>query len=176
MHGGLSTLASKRKKPRPAAQEADPTPERMLKARGAVEYGDDGRGRRVLTVRDAPLERARARGAISEPQYQAGMKYYSHWYRAGLGGKCSSFELDRVFGGFNGLRHSEAQAFHANQLAAARDWLGEHVSIIDRVIVEEMPLEAIGRAYGWKNESQAIAAATERLKLALDRLCGLWGM
>jgi hypothetical protein len=70
------------------------TPERMRQAQGFVERGNLGRGRTgIVTMRDSPIERARARNVINQAQYTAAVKYRHHWYRAGLASPLSSVEL-----------------------------------------------------------------------------------
>jgi hypothetical protein len=66
-------------------RRALPTPERMRRAGADVERGHSGQ----ITMRDAPLERAFARNAITAEQYSAGQKYRHHWYHAGLAGRRS---------------------------------------------------------------------------------------
>src|SRR5215831_16125860 len=87
-----------------------PTPERMRHAQGFVERGNFGRGR--VTLRDSPIERARARNVISQAQYTAALKYRHHWYRAGLASPLSSVELNRIFAAdmtsFSGMARTEA--------------------------------------------------------------------
>src|SRR5262245_26972806 len=93
-----------------------PTPERMRHAQGFVERGNLGRGRTgVVTLRDSPIERARARNVISQAQYTAALKYRHHWYRAGLASPLSSVELNRIFAtdmtGFTGCGWSDGDRF-----------------------------------------------------------------
>src|SRR5262245_34564876 len=132
-----------RKKPHRAAVEADPTPERMSKAGDDFELGDDGRGRKTLTVRDAPLERALARKAITHEQYQAGIKYRHHWYHAGLSG-IGSIDLNRVFSAESayGMARTEAQYFHRQRYREAVDRLDRVAhSVLDQAICQEVSLE-----------------------------------
>ena len=71
------------------------TPERMRHAQGFVERGNLGRGRTgIVTMRDSPVERARARNVINQAQYTAALKYRHHWYRAGLASPLSSVEIE----------------------------------------------------------------------------------
>ena len=80
--------------PPPADDTRGATPERMKHAQGFVERGNLGRGRTgIVTMRDSPIERARARNVISQAQYTAAVKYRHHWYRAGLASPLSSVEL-----------------------------------------------------------------------------------
>jgi hypothetical protein len=52
--------------------------------------------------------------------------------------------------------------------------IGSHV--LDSAVCREMPLEQVGYALGWGNRMYAHAAAAERMKIALDGLCRLWGI
>src|SRR5262245_4933475 len=79
-HLMYGTLAMRRKSKAKASLQADPTPQRMAKAGGHFEFGDDRQGSKVLTMRDSPLERLRLRKTaagqwkITEAQYNAGIK------------------------------------------------------------------------------------------------------
>lgn len=168
---------AKKKQP-PAVLQANPTPERMKKAGADVQFGDDGHGHRVMTVRDAPIERALARNSISSSQYQAAQKYRHHWYRAGMAGTIGSSDMARVFGdGFRQLEPSEAATFHGERYAEAVKHIGKiGSSVLDNIVCRELSLEAVGQMLGWDHKGSAIVAATQSLREALDRLCGLWGM
>lgn len=175
MHGAM--MASKRKRPR-AVQEADPTPERLLKASGAVEYGDDGRGKRVLTVRDAPLERAFERGAITKGQYDAGAKYRLHWTKSGVD-SLRAIDLNRVFGGdgaLYGLPNTDAE-HHRKQYRAATQAVGLFgAAMLEHAVCCELSLAAFGFEAGFRSESKAIEAAERVLAKHLETLRVLWGL
>jgi hypothetical protein len=49
-------------------------------------------------------------------------------------------------------------------------------SVVEQVACQEVSLEQAGYKLGWSSKPQAIAAATERMKAALDRLVELWGV
>ena len=159
-----------------------PTPERIRRAQGFVERGNLGRGRTgVVTVRDSPIERARSRNVISQAQYTAALKYRHHWYRAGLASPLSSVELNRIFAtdmtSFSGMARTEAQVFHRQRYREAVQHIGMiGASVVEQVACQEVSLEQAGYKLGWGSKPQAIAAATERMKSALDRLVELWGV
>jgi hypothetical protein len=159
-----------------------PTPERMRHAQGFVERGNLGRGRTgVVTLRDSPIERARSRNVINQAQYTAALKYRHHWYRAGLASQLSSVELNRIFANdmtsFSGMARTEAQVFHRQRYREAVQHIGIiGASVIEQVACQEVSLEQAGYKLGWGSKPQAIAAATERMKAALDRLVELWGV
>src|SRR5262249_37271096 len=135
----------------------------------------------VVTMGDSPIERALARKNMSEPQYTAALKYRHHWYRAGLASPLSSVELNRIFArdltNFSGMAKTETQVFHRQRYREAV----QHVGMIGAAVVEqgvwpEISLEQGAHKVGGGTKAQAIAAATERMKAALDRLVELWGV
>jgi hypothetical protein len=158
-------------------RRALPTPERMRRAGADVERGHSGQ----ITMRDAPLERAFARNAITAEQYSAGQKYRHHWYHAGLAGHLESVDLNRVLaidlGAYAGMAKTENQVFHRQryrEAAQAAGKIGSHV--LEWAVCREIALEQVGQSLGWSSRPQAYAAALERMKAALDELCKLWGI
>ena len=69
-----------------------PTPERVQKAGDAIERGATG----TVRIGDAPLERLRKRGAITEDQYQAGYRFREIYNNAGLQAHYGSQDLNRI--------------------------------------------------------------------------------
>lgn len=173
------TLASKRK--RPPREAANPTIERLRHTGGDYEVGDDQQGRITVTMRDSPFERLLLQKTITKEQYHAGSRYRSHWYHAGLAGNPGTVDLDRIHGvdaaGYGGMPKTEAQAFHRGEFRRAVQAIGITNSwVLDWVVCRDIPLEDTGYMLGWELRSEAIAAATERLRFALEELCKLWGM
>src|SRR5262245_9328410 len=128
-----------------------------------------------------PIERARAGTVISQSQCTAALKYRHHWYRAGLASPLSSVELNRIFASdmtsFSGMARTEAQVFHRQRYREAVQHIGMiGASVLEQVACQEISLEQAGYKLGWGSKPQAIAAATERMKAALDRLVELWGV
>jgi Domain of unknown function (DUF6456) len=170
--------SSARAKPGQADKErAEPTAERMRRAGAHFERGDTGQ----ITMRDSPLERLRARNVITQEQYAAAQKYRHHWYHAGLSDPLGSRDLHHVaatdFWNFTGIPKSEQQLFHRQryrEAVQAAGKLGSHV--LDWSVCREVELERVGNTLGWSSRPQAYAAAVERLKMALDELCRLWGI
>ena len=172
----IGAAVAKPKKAKIGTIQANPTPERMRRAGQEHEVGGERGAVRVLTMRDAPLERALSRGAITSSQYTAGEKYRIHWHRSGLQGLPSS-DLGRIFAGFQELNRSEKQIWHGQRYHEAKDHLGKiDAEMLDALICDETPLEQIGYWLGWHSRSSAIVAATERMKAALDGLRKLWGI
>lgn len=172
-------------KHQPAEYEPDP---RLIDERGATTErrkiaGDyvhtDDKGRRY--VRDTPIERALTRKTITAAQYTAAMKFYNHWYRAGLAETFGSADLNRVFGGadgFSSMARTENQAFHRQRYRQAVQLVGISGSrVLEWVICQEKTLEDTGiQLLGWGNKVQGRAAATQMLKDRLDMLCDEWGI
>jgi hypothetical protein len=161
----------------PLEQRAQPTPERVRRAGGDFERGDTGR----ITMRDSPLERAFARRIISREQYSAGQKYRHHWYHAGLSDPLQSLDLNRIFatdlGRFSGMPRTEAQVFHRQRYREAVQAVGKIGShVLDWVVCRDIEFAEVGTTLGWGSRAQAYAAAVERMKMALDELCKLWGI
>jgi hypothetical protein len=158
-------------------EAAGPTRERLLRAGADVFRQGDG----VLRMRDSPIERAFARGVISGAQYNAALKYRHHWYRAGLSGPLASLDLERVFSNdasnYSGMAKTEAQVFHRQRYREAVQALGAiGAAVVEQCVCREESLEQAGIRLGWASKPQAIAAATERMKMALDQLAALWGL
>jgi hypothetical protein len=158
-----------------------PTTERLDKAEGHVEVGDDGQGTRIYTLRDSPLERMSSRGAIDPKEYSALMKFKQHRVHAGLQPSIGSIDLARVFasdpGGFSGMAKTERQVFHRQRYREAVQHIGLRASlVVERVVCAEQTLEMAGFALNWRTPAQARAAATELLRDAGYRLAQLWGI
>lgn len=183
-------MATKRKKLMPKDPEdlalemaikAGLTPERFRKAGSDYDVGDDGQGRKTLTMRDAPLERALSRGAVNREQYNAGVKYRHHWFHAGLSDSMGHLDFGGVFGrdagSFSGMCKTEQQVFHRQRYRSAVQVVGKVGSrVLDEVVARETSLEQMGYLLGWGSKPQAITAATVHLQLALDALVREWGM
>jgi hypothetical protein len=174
---GSSKLARTRKARPPVEHRALPTLERIRRAGRDFERGDTGQ----ITMRDSPLERAFARNMITQEQYSAGQKYRHHWYHAGLADPLVSVDLSRVFakdfGAFSGMAKSEQQLFHRQRYREAAQTAGKIGShVLDWAVCREVVLEQVGYSLGWSSRAQAYAAAAERMKVALDELCKLWGI
>ena len=158
-------------------QSALPTPERIRRAGADFERGDTGR----ITMRDSPLERARARELITHQQYAVGQKYRHHWYYAGLADQLQSIDVERIFAADRtycfGMPKTEAQLFHRQRYREATQAVGKIGShVLDWVVCREAPFDQIGYTLGWGSRPQAYAAAVERMKTALDELSKLWGL
>lgn len=63
-----------------------PTPERLAKAGGQVDTVSEGprnRKSEAVRMRDEPLEWLLSKNKITNRQYDAGRKFYAHWYLSG---------------------------------------------------------------------------------------------
>jgi hypothetical protein len=170
--------------PEPPKKSADilPTPERMAKMEGFFSRVKDRDGSSYVVARDAPLEILHGKQVIEGRQYDAGKKFYHHWYRSGLSERFAALNLaSGVFGvgGFaGGMAVNEDQAYHRDAYRKSVQHLGMKTSaLVQFIVCDEKPLVEVGQnLLGWNNLPQARAAATERLKDALDRLADLYGM
>jgi hypothetical protein len=158
--------------------QSSPTDERLAHAGKAYDTSDDKRGDiRIITMRDAPLERLHFRGRIDLDQYNAGLKFRGHWYRGGLDGLPSA-DLLRVCAGsvnFDHLARSESAEHHRRQFFAALRFMGRaNGYLLGQVVCYEVPLHIVGASLGWPTLNQARTAATERVRASLDRLVELW--
>jgi len=172
----MRSLPKPRKRPSERVR-AEPTAERLRHADGDFERGHNGQ----ITMCDSPLERVFARGVVSEEQYAAAQKYRHHWYHAGLSDRLGTRDLDHVLAHdlfkFTGMARTETQLFHRQRYREAVQAVGKLGShVLDWTVCREVPLDRIGETLGWTNRAQAYAAAVERLKMALDELCRLWGI
>ena len=161
----------------PVEHRALPTPERMRRAGADFQRGDSGQ----ITLADNPFDRAVARGHLTQEQFSAGQKFRHHWYYAGLSGQLASIDLNRVFAtdlaAFSAMARSEGQVFHRQRYREAVQAIGKIGShVLDSVICREFGFEQVGYTLGWTSRPQAHAAAVERMKVALDELCRLWGI
>lgn len=158
-------------KPKPRIEEFKPD-RRLVDERGPTKE-------RVIKLRPSPINLAVARGNINRQQAAAAEKYYSHWYRAGLCERFSTINFD-----LSGAQHAapsmhitEAQSFHRDRYRQAVEKVGIRGSwILERVVCREDPFEQCGRDMGWNNKSQAIAAAIQSIRDALDILVNEWGI
>lgn len=158
-----------------------PTRERMAKAGQDFHTVFDNEGARVITMRDAPIERMLSRKAIDPIPYTALMKFKHHWYHSGQQPSVGSVDPNRVFsanpGGFSGMAKSEAQADHRQQYRIAVRHIGMLASnIVEKVVCYEMPLASTQDSLNCRNAPQAISGASAVLKVAGEQLARLWGI
>ncbi len=157
------------------------TPERRQQAAKGFVWGRDERGQKtVQTMRDSPLEAAHDRGALNDRQYNAAMKYKTHWFQGGLAGAMQSIDPNRVFasGGFHAhLARTENQLFHRDQYRSAVEIIGIiPAAVLDTIACYEKNLSDVGREMGWRSKPKGIKSAEEILRDALDKLCRHWGI
>ena len=159
-------------------QRARPTPERMRRAGADFERGDTGQitmpgqpaGACPRAQRDHPGA-IRGRAEISPSLVYAGLNdpIGSDRPRPDL-----RHRPRRLF------RHGEDgnQLFHRQRYREAVQAIGKIGShVLDWAVCRETALEQVGYSLGWSQPAtQAYAAAAERMKIALDELCRLWGI
>jgi hypothetical protein len=157
--------------------ERGPTDARIRKSEGYDIGKADGR----YTMRDAPIEIMAAKKILTEKQYQALTKYRIHWFNAGLSESFGGMDPNHIFASdisnFAGMAKTERQVFHRQRWRAANlEMRLKGTWVVTKIVCEEWTAEQTGRAMGWNNRPQAVAASTQLLRDAADRLCSLWGM
>lgn len=192
------TTASKRNRARPPSRaftverrEIGPTPERLAKAQGFVEIGDDQKGGRIYTFRDCTMDRLysrltkAAKGRAEEDQlrreWHGLMKYKHHWHCGGLQSSLGSVDLNRIFandpGSMSGMAKTEHQANHRQQYRAAQKIFGHKQGIVvDNVVCYDLTLEMAGYAIGYASAYRARIAAVGIVREAGRDLAKLWGI
>lgn len=158
-----------------------PTRERLLRASGLFEEGDDQTGGKIYTMRESPLDKMRARCAIDQKEYAALLKFKTHWHYAGLEPSCGSVDLNRIFAAdpsnFSSMAKTERQHFHRQKYREAVRAMGMITSkIVESVVCFELPLQEAGVELGFSSRYRARVAAADRLRDAGYRLSELWGI
>lgn len=154
------------------------TPERLAKADGHVHL-EAG----VQYMKDDTLDRALARGRITNREYEAGKKYRHHWYNGGMAGNLKSCNLFGVRAGDDfgtGMPRTTAEAFHRKQYRHAREALAridvDYVTALENFVCKEIGPTSIGYARGWRNQPQADASAREVIGASLKILAAHYGI
>lgn len=160
-----------------------PTRQRIDRAKTAAVINGDGdvlvaandnfvqNADRAYVMQDAPISRLLKSGRISSVQHEAGVRFFSDWYAAGLAplgaqdygrpvvdGRSPASESDYRVGALG--RYNKA-------CAALPHFL---LLVVDSVVLLEIQIETVGRGLGLNNAAQARAVATDRLCLGLDAL------
>jgi len=167
-----------RKKYRQAPQpldRGDTTPERLAKA-GADAFRD-GEGKRQ--VHDNTLCRARRREAITDKQFQAGLKYAELQYAAGLDGSVNAIDLNRIMSretmNFDRLATTEHLAMARHDYAKANEVLGKDgKDAMTYLVCNSGSLEGWGFSLGKVSRTDAWNAAEKDLISCLSLLVGYW--
>lgn len=152
-----------------------PTPERLRMAGDQVEAftPDENENWRAVRLLDKHvLESMRSRGAISGDQYNAGMRFFSDWYLAGLSNS-GVIDPGRVIVDGGKIDHmNDIKLAALTRHHRAIQALGLIVShVLTCVLLVEEDLESYGqRVCGQRNPKLARLAAAERLKQSLSAL------
>ena len=191
----MNATTSRRIRTRPPSRppEYGPTPERLAKAQGYVDIGDDQRGGKIYTFRDCTMDRLysrltkAAKGRHEEDglrrEYVALMKYKHHWHAAGLLAAIGSVDLNRIFasdpGSMSGMAKSEQQAHHRGEYRKARDKVGHRPGIVlDNVVCADLTLEMAGYAIGvaYASPYRQRLFIVDMLRGAGRDLAEMWGI
>lgn len=159
-----------------------PTPERARMANGFIrrvnfkhkEAGRDRSNEATVLSDGCPLMKLHKRGAISDKQYDAGEKYYAHWYLSGLLPPTTGAYNPAGVGGIerSGMPGTEKQADHRMRYRKASEAIGEqHMGVLSKIVLYNFePWEYSEDRFGWTNRRTAQGAGTGALINALDAL------
>lgn len=189
----MNATTSRRIRSRPPSRppEYGPTQERLAKAQGYVDIGDDQRGGKIYTFRDTTMDRLYsrlvkgARGRHEEDQlrreWHGLMKYKHHWHAGGLLPSLGSVDLNRIFasdpGSMSGMAKSEQQAHHRGEYRKAGALLGHKPGIVvDNVVCHDLTLEMAGYSIGYTSPYRARVAAMTIIRSAGLGLAAMWGI
>ena len=174
-----------------------PSKERINRAGGHAEVGDDLRGGKVYHFLDSPLDRLYGRlvrGAKTENlvdrlrvEYAALTKYHRLFVESGMVGSVGSVDPNRTYSpnpsGRTFLAGSERQQNNRDEYRAAVIHLNRHPElghkqtiVVDNVVCHETSLEIAGYSVGKESQRRAIEAAEMILRDAGWRLAVMWGM
>ena len=160
-------------------------PTRLRLCRTEFDIGDTG----VITVKQAPIERAVKRGTFTEQQGRAAEKFYMHWYRASMAGSMGSADPLKIFGSNNDfarLCSTEAAEQHWRILNRALRSVRERIDgagargdyairLLEYIVCREIPFEEAGQKIGFQGKAAEIMARTW-LRSALNILIDEWGL
>src|SRR6185312_1488808 len=140
---------------RPEHDVRGPTLERLGKAGGSFDIGDDQQGTRIYFFKDTPLQRfygrLKSRAGTRETdeltrEYTALMKYRNHWHCAGLESSLPSVDLNRIYAvdasNMVGMAKSEKQFDHRKKYREAVAFLGQkHHILLENFACYEWPMD-----------------------------------
>lgn len=182
MHAMARKKAKRIRTPQPRTQRstvAPPTVERLDKSMGNFEIAKDGDIKGRWQMRDAPLEMRRHRGHITEFQYQAGRKFYHHWFYAGLKDRYAALNLTGVFGGGSSIPMpvTEMAQHHYDQYQIAVRALGmDAADIVQKICCEELYGFEVARERGYEDGDYGATKVLKVFDDGLNTLCKLWGL
>lgn len=162
-----------------------PTDERLRQANGLFDTGRrDGpvrdRGSETVRMLDEPLEWLLAKRVISRRQYEAGRKFYAHWYLAGMSPQITPryeefvarFEPpgDRLFA-------CERRAYYLGEYREALAEMGKICGrIVQGFICENRSAEDLAAGYLRRYGSRGRSSVLDIVKVGLETLVETYGM
>lgn len=154
-----------------------------------VDYIKSDSGIISLRVQQSPIERAVARGTISEQHGRAAAKFYHHWRRSGCGVFPTNWKADPSPGGTAEhipMAASEIEAFDRRQIRRAigaihdaMDRCGmsrDALKLLFLTVCDEIPFERAGQMVFAINNISAGTLALRYVRSALRVLSIEWGM
>ena len=154
---------------RPIYQDT-PTPEQMRK--NVYEYETlQTKVQRARILTQTLMDTYLLKKQITEPQYDAGMKYYKLWRLSGLEPRTTS-ALKPVVSSNTSMAIGDSQGDCYVALQEARSALGKRlVTILDKVLLYNEPLKEWEKSYGVRAKT-----GMSVLIVALDTLADFWGI
>lgn len=160
-----------------------PTPERLGRLQaGDLEIGEDKRGGKIYTIRDAPLARMFRDKRLDGIQFTALSRFHSHWWNAGLSGSVRGVDLNRIYAPdpftSAGMCSTERQYHNRREWRSAYKLLTstEGILVTNLICSETYSLEQCGYALGYRSPYRAREAATKVVRSVADRFAKLWGI
>jgi hypothetical protein len=178
-------MSARKRKPNAHTDTIGPTPERLARASGKIEHGNDRTNGGTVFVDHWPIRQYYARGPaatrLSEREYNAAMRFYAHWYYAGLNPiGAIDYRMEHLDGKWSpsGLKGSERQAHHRQHYTQAVRALGKtEWCYVSAIVLDERDAGTIAmQLTGRTDPAQCRAVGIEILKIGLEKLCDLWGM
>ena len=159
------------------------TVERLRRTGAPIDLGETATaGVTVQRVMDWPLRQLYIRGSLGKPdeaksRYEAGQRFYTHWYESGLAGSLHGVDLNSPGGvaASSGMPipASEVAYRHRQHFRAAQAALGADAAstVLALVVINEVPLYEAAAPYMIPGDrAMARGGAVMLLCMALDRL------
>lgn len=178
-------LAGKEPRPMPGIESSlakslpdsgdGPTPERFIKAGDDVEIFTPSEATHHRTIRmvdTTPIDKLRKQMLITADQYNAGCRYYSDWFRAGLQTeRATDYALDRVDGGTHKDISDVVLAARTRFNHALKALDDDAVLILQEVVLHERKLRKFAERYReFPQFRERRAIALNLLRKALSQL------
>ena len=154
-----------------------------------VNYVQSDTGVISLRIQQSPIERAVARGTISEQHGRAAGKFYHHWRRSGCASLASNWKSEVAPAGNSEhipMAKTELEAFDRSQIRRALDAIhnamdrcgmsNDAIKLLFLTVCDEVPFEKAGQMVFPVNDISAGTLALRYVRSALRVLSFEWGV